>query len=77
MVKLSDNTNKFLEFLRYQTSLDKKSEDLFNKIPFFEAQIEEKKNKIKGMINEFEDIRRRDIYGLIVQEFTELLQKNG
>ena len=51
-------------------------DQVFNKIPFYEAQIEEKKKKITEMIGEFEDIRRRDVYGLIVQEFTELLQKN-
>lgn len=76
MVRLADEMNKFLEFLTYQTSLNKKSEDFFNKIPFYEAQIEEKNNKIREMIGEFEDIRRRDVYSLIVQEFTDLLQKN-
>ena len=76
MVRLSNEENKFLEFLAYQTSLNNKGEDFFNKIPFYEAQIEEKNNKIKEMIGEFEDIRRRDVYSLIVQEFSDLLEKN-
>ena len=69
--------NRFIEFLTYQTNLKNKSENLFKKIPFLESQLEEKGNKIEIMIEEFEDIRRRDVYSLLVQEFTEILERKG
>jgi len=77
VIGLYNDINRFLEFLRYQTRLNNKSENLFKHIPFLESKLEEKSNKIEIMIEEFEDIRRRDVYGLIVQEFTEILEKKG
>ena len=77
VVGLYNDINRFIEFLAYQTSLNNKSENLFKKIPFLESQLEEKSNKIEIMIEEFEDVRRRDVYGLLVQEFTEILEKRG
>jgi molecular chaperone GrpE (heat shock protein) len=74
---LYNDINKFIEFLAYQSNLNNKSENLFKKIPFLESQLEEKSNKIEIMIEEFEDIRRRDVYGLLVQEFTEILERKG
>ena len=75
VIGLYNDINRFLEFLKYQTNLNNKGESLFKKIPFLESQLEEKNNKIEVMIEEFEDIRRRDVYSLIVQEFTEILER--
>jgi predicted DNA-binding protein (UPF0251 family) len=77
VIGLYNDINRFLEFLRYQTRLNNKSENLFKRIPFLESKLEEKSNKIEIMIEEFEDIRRRDVYGLLVQEFTEIIEKKG
>ena len=75
VIGLYNEINRFLEFLKYQTNLNNKGESLFKKIPFLESQLEVKNNKIEVMIEEFEDIRRRDVYSLIVQEFTEILER--
>jgi hypothetical protein len=77
VIGLYNDINRFLEYLTYQTNLNNKSENFFKKIPFLESQLKEKSNKIEVMIEEFEDVRRRDIYGLIVQEFTEILERKG
>ena len=77
VIRLYNDINRFIEFLSYQTNLKYKSENLFKKIPFLESQLEEKGNKIEIMIEEFEDIRRRDVYSLLVQEFTEILERKG
>ena len=77
VIRLYNDISRFLEFLTYQTNLNNKSDRIFKRIPFLESQLEEKSNKIEVMIEEFEDIRRRDLYSLIVQEFTEILEKKG
>jgi hypothetical protein len=75
VIGLYNDINKFLEFLAYRTNLNNKSESLFKRIPFLESQLDEKSNKIEVMIEEFEDIRRRDVYSLLVQEFTEIIER--
>jgi hypothetical protein len=75
VIGLYNDINKFLEFLAYRTNLNNKSESLFKRITFLESQLDEKSNKIEVMIEEFEDIRRRDVYSLLVQEFTEIIER--
>ena len=68
--------SNFLKYLEYQINIKNRNEQFFKKIPSFESQINEKNSKIIRMINEFDDIRRRDVYNLLVEEFTNVIQKS-
>ncbi len=41
----------------------------------FNAKLEDSNFKILKMIDNFEDVRRRDIYTLLVHEFNKLIEK--
>ncbi|MHA1461201.1 MAG: hypothetical protein ACTSO8_06940 [Promethearchaeota archaeon] len=68
--------SNFLQYLEYQINVKNRSEQFIRKIPSFESQIKEKNSKIIKMIDEFDDMRRRDVYTLLVEELTNIIQKN-
>ena len=68
--------SNFLQYLEYQINVKNRSEQFIRKIPSFESQINEKNSKIIKMIDEFDDMRRRDVYTLLVEELTNIIQKN-
>ncbi|MBY9017495.1 MAG: hypothetical protein KGD66_01575 [Candidatus Lokiarchaeota archaeon] len=68
--------SNFLQHLEYQINIKDRSEQFIRNIPSFESQINEKNSKIIKMIDEFDDMRRRDVYTLLVEEFTNIIQKN-
>ncbi|MHA1822511.1 MAG: hypothetical protein ACTSXM_01440 [Promethearchaeota archaeon] len=68
--------SNFLKYLEYQINIKYRSEEFIIKIPSFESQINEKNAKIIKMIDEFDDMHRRDVYTLLVEEFTNIIQKN-
>jgi hypothetical protein len=72
---LLENENRFIEYLRYQIGRKYKSDKLVKKIPMFYAKLEDSNTKILQMIDYFEDMKRREIYGYLVQEFNKLIQK--
>jgi AAA+ ATPase superfamily predicted ATPase len=73
---MEGKNSNFLQYLEYQISIKNRSEQFIRKIPSFESEINEKKSKIIKMIDEFDDMRRRDVYTLLVEEFTNIIQKN-
>ena len=73
---MESKKNNFLQYLEYQISIKNRSEQFIRKIPSFESQINDKNSKIIKMIDEFDDIRRREVYTLLVEEFTNVIQKN-
>ncbi|MBY9002772.1 MAG: hypothetical protein KGD73_02265 [Candidatus Lokiarchaeota archaeon] len=72
---MESKKNNFLQYLEYQISIKNRSEQFIRKIPSFESQINDKNSKIIKMIDEFDDIRRREVYTLLVEEFTNVIQK--
>jgi len=73
---MEGKNSNFLQYLEYQISIKNRSEQFIRKIPSFESEINEKKSKIIKMIDEFDDMRRRDVYTLLVEEFTNIIQTN-
>ncbi|MCJ7649923.1 MAG: hypothetical protein MUP85_15030 [Candidatus Lokiarchaeota archaeon] len=73
---LEGKNSNFLQYLEYQINVKNRSEQFIRKIPSFESQINEKNSKIIKMIDEFDDMRRREVYTLLVEEFTNVIQKN-
>ena len=70
-----ENENRFLESLKYQIYLKYKSDQIVKKIPMFHAKLEDSNVRILQMIDYFEDMKRRDIFTLLVQEFDKLINK--
>lgn len=68
-----ENENRFVEYLRFQINQKYKSDKIVKNIPVFHAKLEDSNQKILHMINYFEDMKRRDIYALLVHEFNKLL----
>ncbi|MFX0031756.1 MAG: hypothetical protein ACFE8E_03310 [Candidatus Hodarchaeota archaeon] len=66
-----EEKNKFLEFLKYQINQKNRFDNVIRKIPLFKNKIEDCHYTILKMI----DIRRREIYNLLVNEFNSLLKK--
>lgn len=67
--------NNFLEFLNYQIIQKNKFEHVVRKIPLFKSMIQERHKTILKMIDKFEDVRRREVYDLLVQEFNNTSKK--
>ena len=67
--------NNFLEFLNYQIIQKNKFEHVVRKIPLFKSMIQERHKTILKMIDKFEDVRRREVYDLLVQEFNKASKK--
>jgi hypothetical protein len=74
-ISLFENENKFVEYLRFQINRKFKSDYLIKNIPMFHAKLEDSNFKILKMIDHFEDVRRRDIYTLLVHEFNKIIEK--
>lgn len=70
-----ENENRFIEYLRFQINRKFKSDHVVKKIPMFRAKLDDSNAKILQMIDYFEDMKRRDIYTHLVQEFNKLNQK--
>ena len=70
-----ENENRFVEYLRFQINQKYKSDHIVKNIPMFHAKLEDGNEKILQMMDYFEDMKRRDIYSLLVQEFDTLLDK--
>ena len=66
-----EEKNKFLEFLKYQINQKNRFDNVIRKIPLFKNKIEDCHYTILKMI----DIRRREIYNMLVNEFNSLLKK--
>ena len=64
-----EEENNFLEFLKYQIIQKNKFEHVVRKIPLFKSMIQERHKTILKMINKFEDVRRREVYNMLVHEF--------
>ena len=64
-----EEENNFLEFLKYQIIQKNKFEHIVRKIPLFKNMIQERHKTILKMIDKFEDVRRREVYNMLVHEF--------
>ena len=64
-----EEENNFLEFLKYQITQKNKFEHIVRKIPLFKSMIQERHKTILKMIDKFEDVRRREVYNMLVHEF--------
>ena len=67
--------NNFVEFLKYQITQKNKFEHIVRKIPLFKSMIQERHKTILKMIDKFEDVRRREVYDMLVQEFNTTLKR--
>lgn len=67
--------NNFLEFLKYQITQKNKFEHIVRKIPLFKSMIQERHKTILKMIDKFEDVRRREVYDMLVEEFNTTLKR--
>jgi len=72
---LVENENKFVEYLRFQISQKYKSDHIVKNISMFHTQLEDRNEKIIQMIDFYEDMKRKDIYNLLVKEFNNLIDK--
>ena len=64
-----EEENNFLDFLKYQIIQKNKFEHVVRKIPLFKSMIQERHKTILKMIDKFEDVRRREVYDMLVHEF--------
>ncbi|MFX0076964.1 MAG: hypothetical protein ACFE96_16075 [Candidatus Hermodarchaeota archaeon] len=70
-----EEENNFLEFLNYQIIQKNKFEHIVRKIPIFKSMIQERHKTIVKMINKFEDVRRREVYNMLVEEFNNIAKR--
>lgn len=68
-----EEQNKFLEFLNYQIRQKNRFDNVIRKIPLFKNKIEDCHYTILKMI----DIQRKEIYDMLVHEFSSLLTKTN
>ncbi len=66
---MTEEENNFLEYLNYQIIQKNKFEDVVRKIPIFKSMIQERHKTILKMIDKFENVRRREVYNMLVHEF--------
>ena len=67
--------NNFLEYLNYQIIQKNKFEHVVRKIPLFKSMIQERHKPIVKMIDKFEDVRRREVYNILVEEFNNISKR--
>ena len=72
---LLEEENKFTEFLYYQIDQKNKFDSIIRKIPIFKSMIQEGHKTVLKMISKFEDIRRREVYHMLLQEFGHIVKK--
>lgn len=70
-----EEENNFLEYLKYQIIQKNKFEHVVRKIPLFKSMIQERHKTILKMIDKFEDVRRREVYNMLVKEFNTTLKR--
>lgn len=70
-----ENENRFLECLRFQINQKYKTDHLVESLPLFHTKLEEKNEKILKMMDYFENVKRREIYELLIHEFHNLMEK--
>lgn len=73
---MEGKNNNFLRYLEYQINIKNRCGQLITRFPSFESQINEKNSQIIKMIDEFDDMRHREVYASLVEEFTHVIQKN-
>jgi len=72
---LIEEENNFLEYLNYQIIQKNKFEHVVRKIPIFKSMIQERHKTIVKMIDKFEDVRRREVYDMLVDEFNNISKR--
>jgi hypothetical protein len=72
---LIEEENNFLEYLNYQIIQKNKFEHVVRKIPLFKSMIQERHKTIVKMIDKFEDVRRREVYNMLVEEFNNVSKR--
>lgn len=72
---MKEKENNFLEFLNFQISQKNKFDDVVRKIPIFKSMIQEKHKTILKMIDKFENVRRREVYNMLVHEFNKFSER--
>ncbi|NHJ23175.1 MAG: hypothetical protein EAX89_01270 [Candidatus Lokiarchaeota archaeon] len=70
-----EEDNKFLEFLNYQIHQKNKFDNIIRKIPMFKSMIQERHKTVLKMISKFEDVRRREVYHMLLNEFGNIMDK--
>jgi hypothetical protein len=68
-----EENNKFLEYLNYQIDQKNKFDSIIRKIPMFKSMIQDGHKTVLKMISKFEDVRRREIYHMLLQEFGSIM----
>ncbi|NVM18276.1 MAG: hypothetical protein HWN80_11220 [Candidatus Lokiarchaeota archaeon] len=70
-----EEENNFLEFLKYQIIQKNKFEHVVRKIPLFKSMIQERHKTIVKTIDKFEDNRRREVYNMLVEQFSNISKR--
>ena len=72
---MKEEESNFLEYLNYQIIQKNKFNDVVRKIPIFKSMIQERHKTILKMIDKFENVRRREVYNLLVNEFNKFSER--
>jgi len=72
---LKEEESNFLEYLNYQIIQKNKFDDVVRKIPIFKSMIQDRHKTILKMIDKFENVRRREVYNLLVNEFNKFSER--
>ena len=72
---MTEKENNFLEYLNFQIVQKNKFEHVVRKIPIFKSMIQERHKTILKMIDKFENVRRREVYNMLVHEFNQFSER--
>lgn len=72
---MKEEESNFLEYLNYQIIQKNKFNDVVRKIPIFKSMIQDRHKTILKMIDKFENVRRREVYNLLVNEFNKFSER--
>ena len=72
---MKEDESNFLEYLNYQIIQKNKFDDVVRKIPIFKSMIQDRHKTILKMIDKFENVRRREVYNLLVNEFNKFSER--
>ncbi len=72
---MKEEESNFLEYLNYQIIQKNKFDDVVRKIPIFKSMIQDRHKTILKMIDKFENVRRREVYNLLVNEFNKFSER--
>jgi hypothetical protein len=73
---LIEVSNKFLENLEYQISMNDRSEVIYKKIPVFTEQLKHFDKSVMDIREKFEKIHLRDKYQIIITELEDLISQS-